>query len=148
MTQDLVPGSRFNLYRESDTTPGTYEFVAEGVTLKFGRTNTFDDATVADTATPTNRPQRKSVKKLTTWSLNFSGKADPVRYAKLERDFEAEDPHNYRVAFDMAAAKGGRSYTGLVHFETLELDKNEQGVVTFSSQTRGEGAYVTQAAAA
>lgn len=146
-TQDLLPGNRFRLYRESDATPGTFEYVGIGVTVTFHRATTYEDATVADLAVPTAIPTRKSVKKSTSWSMNFSGKVDAALFTKLEGDEGAETAHKYQIAIDLTAANGGRTYTGPLFYETLEMAKNDNGLVTFTAQCRGDGPYVKAAVA-
>lgn len=142
---DLLPGNRFRLYRESDTVAGTYEFVCVATTITFNRTNSFEDTTVSDCDDPTAIPNRKSVKTSTAWNLNFSGNSDIKRIEKIEADYEAEGTHNYQLLLDKPAADGGRTYTGAVFVETFELAKQNNGLVTFSAQMRGDGALTREA---
>jgi hypothetical protein len=143
----LLPGNRFRLYRESDVTPGQFVFVCVATTITFNRTNSFEDTTVADCDNPLATPNRKSVKTSTAWNLNFSGNSDIVRIAGIEADFEAEGTHNYQMLLDKPAVDGGRTYTGAVFVETFELAKQNNGLVSFSAQMRGDGALVKAAVA-
>jgi hypothetical protein len=140
---DLLPGNRFRLYRESDSTPGQFEFVCVATTITFNRTNNFEDTTVADCDDPLAIPTRKSVKQSTAWNLNFSGNSDIKRIEGIEADYNAEGTHRYQLLLDKPAADGGRTYTGAVHVETFELAKTNNGLVTFSAQMRGDGALTT-----
>lgn len=140
---DLLPGNRFRLYRESDATPGQFEFVCVATTITFNRTNNLEDTTASPCDDPTALPDRKSVKVSRAWNLNFSGKSDIKRIVGVEADFNAEGTHRYQLLMDKLAADSGRTYTGAVHFETLEVAKSDNGMVTFSAQARGDGALTT-----
>lgn len=137
----LLPGNRFRLLREG-ATPGQYVFVCIANTVSFGRTKGFEDTTIPDCDTPTAIPNRKSVVSSRSWDISFSGTVDPVRFSNIEADFEAEAAHNYQLIFDRPLAGGGRTYTGPIHFESLNVSKTNNGLVNFTATARGDGAYV------
>lgn len=145
-TPDILPGTRFRLYRENNSTPGQYDFVCIAVTLTFNRTADYEDVTLPDCDDPTALPWRASAKRARMWSVNFSGSADVVRLALIEGDFDDDDPHNYQLLMDPSSGTG-RTYTGPLHIETLEIGKNNNGIVSFSAQARGDGAYTAADAA-
>lgn len=143
---DLVPGNRFRLYRESDTTPGTYDYVGLATTVGFTRSSEYEDATAPSLSDPLATPRRRSSRKSRSWDLSFSGRVDAKVFEKVELDEAGTDPHNYRITVDKSAAAGGKTYTGPIFFETLEVGTQERGFVTFSAKCRGDGAYTMVAA--
>lgn len=145
---DLTPGNRFQLFRESDTTPGTFEFVGLGTTVSFTRASAFEDATAPDLTNPLAPLWQESSRKSRSWGLDFSGRTDAKAFEKIEADEAADGPHNYQIKVDKTAAKGGKTYTGPVFFDSLDLGKSENGFVTFTSKCRGNGPYTTTPAAA
>jgi Phage tail tube protein len=144
--QDILPGNRFRLYRKNSG--GTFDFVCLATALTFTRTAETADATTVDCDNPTAVPNTRFVKTRRGWTLNFSGKSDPKKLELIETDYEAEDSHEYQILVDRTAARGGKTYTGKLHITSLELGRPENGMVTFSCQCTGDGAYTTAAAAA
>lgn len=145
--QDLLPGNRFRLYRKAagDT---DFKFVCLATTITFTRTANMESAVVADCDNPTGIPHERSYKSYLSWAINFSGKTDPLRLQAIETDYEAEDPSQYQLVADRAAAKGGQTYTGNMHIAQLELGRPENGLITFSAQGRGDGVLDREQAAA
>jgi len=146
-TQDIVPGKRFRLYRESDETPGEFEFLCMGTTVGFSRKRDFEDATFPDCDDPDAEEERKSTPRGRSWDFKFSGKVDAVRLAKIEADYDSGGTRKYQLLMDLAAAKGGRTYTGEAWVETLDVNKADNGWVSFDASLRGDGALVTAAVA-
>lgn len=140
---DLLPGNRFRLLREG-AVAGTYVFVCLATTITFNRTSQFEDTTVNDCDAPLSIPTRKSMVQSTAWNLNFSGAVDAKRLAVIEADVGVETPHSYQLIMDKAAADGGRTYTGDIFIETLEIAKQDNGLVRFTAQARGNGALVVE----
>lgn len=140
-TPTLLPGNRFRLYRESGT-PGTYTFVCIATTVTLTMSSDFEDATVPDCDTPTAIPTRKSIRRQRAWSLNFSGIVDADRFTDLRTDAEAEAAHSYQILVDKALADGGGTWTGDLFIESLEISKQDNGLVRFTAQARGDGALV------
>lgn len=138
-------GSRFQLIRKVGVTP---KFLATCTTVTFTRTNELERATVYDRNAPTAVPNSRSVKKERSWRLNFSGLADLEDLKLLEDDFDNEDSVPYQLKFDRPLAAGGGSYDGLVHYESLEIGKQENGLVKFSAQCMGDGDILWTDAAA
>jgi hypothetical protein len=143
----LVAGNRFQLWRETET-PGTFEFVALGTTVGFTRSSDFEDATAPDLTDPLAPLWRESSRKSRSWDLSFSGRSDAKAFEKIEADEAADAPRNYQIKVDHTAAAGGKTYTGPIYFESLELAKSENGFVTYTAKCRGDGAYTTTAASA
>ena len=141
-TPNLIPGSKFRLLRESDTTPGTFEFVCLATTVSFERGKEFDDATVPDCDNPDAVPFRKSMVKSRSWDVSFSGRSDAKRLEKIEADHESDAPRKYQILVALSGADGGKTYTGPAHVGPVTIAKNDNGIVTFSSSLRGDGAYV------
>ncbi|MGL3208689.1 hypothetical protein [Bradyrhizobium sp. BR 1433] len=131
-----LSGNRFNLYRIVNNNP---VFVCAAVNLGLTETKQFDDATMPDCDNPTAIPTRKSVVKSKEWSLNFGGKAVMKHYTDLKTDKDSEAPVPYRIVANPIDNQGGGRWDGLLHFESLELTKNDNGIVTFTCQCRGDG---------
>ncbi len=144
---ELLPGNRFRLYRET-ATPGTFAYVGLATTLSFTRTNSFEDATAPDLTDPFVTPARESALRSTMWDLSFSGRVDAKAFMDIETDAADVIPHRYRIMVDRTAPEGGKTYTGLIWFEKIELASQERGFTTFTATCRGEGDYVMAAASA
>lgn len=138
-SHDLIPGSKFRLLRESDTTPGTYEFICIATTTSFERGKEFEDATVPDCDAPDVAPDRRSVVKSRSWDVTFSGRADAARLVKIETDYESDATHKYQILIALTSGAGGRTYTGSAYMGPVTLGKSDNGMVTFSSSLRGDG---------
>lgn len=143
---DLVAGNLFRLYRETDT-PGTYEFVCLAQTVRLTRTNEYEDATVPECDAPTSIPNRKSTLRSRAWGLSFSGSSDAKRLEKVETDFATQVGRKYQILVDKTALLGGKTYTGTVLFESLEIGKTNNGIVSFTATVRGEDALTIAAVA-
>lgn len=144
---DLVPGNRFRLYRESDLSPGSFYYVGLATTVGFTRSSDYEDATAPSLSDVLATPNRRSSRKSRAWDLSFSGRVDAASFGDIEHDEAADDPHAYQIKVDKSADAGGKTYTGPIFFETLEIGTQERGFVTFSAKCRGDGAFVTAGAA-
>ncbi|KQP34303.1 hypothetical protein ASF27_01710 [Methylobacterium sp. Leaf102] len=139
---NLLPGTRFRVLRGNGATPEVFAFVciAQSKTITF--TNEFEDATVADCEDPLKVPARKSVLRSTAWGGRIAGIVDAKRYAVLEADRKKEAPTNYQFLLDRSAAEGGGTFTGPIFTETLEISSQNNGLVNFTMQFRGDGEVV------
>jgi hypothetical protein len=135
-TDQPLSGNRFNLYRIVNNAP---VFVCTAVNVTFTQTKTFDDATIPDCSNPIAIPTRKSVVKEKTWAMNFGGKAVMAHYTELQSDFDSEGAVPYRIVATPIDNNGGGRWDGNLHLESLELGKNDNGIVTFTCQARGDG---------
>lgn len=144
---DLLAGNRFRVLRSAGGTPETFTFLCIAQTKTLTQTNTFEDATVPDCDTPLAIPNRKSILTSRGWSGRLAGVADAKRFQDLQADANAETPHRYQFLIDKTAAQGGGTYTGAVFFESLELTSQNNGLVNFTAQFRGDDALVWAAAA-
>lgn len=145
---DLLGGNRFRAYRSLGGNPETFAFICIAQTKGLTRTNTFEDATVADCDAPLNIPARKSILASTGWSARLAGVVDAKRYRDLENDSLNEAPKRYQFLLDKPAAQGGGTYTGAVFYESLEITSQNNGLVNFTAQLRGDDALVWAAASA
>lgn len=145
---DLVAGNRFRLYRQNDTTPANYDYMAVATTVSFTRQNNFEEGFAPDATDPFKTPVRKRITRSYQWDLTFSGQIDAKLLEKIEADADSGDAHSYRITTDMALAKGGKTYTGLITFDTLEIGTQNRGFVTFSAKCGGDGFFTTTPAAA
>jgi hypothetical protein len=137
-TPNILPGTRFRLYRSNGDSPETFTFVCIGTTINLSQKNDFEDATLPDCDNPTATPRRKSIKRSSSWYLSFSGSADAARYAQLRADYASEVAVRYQILLDPLAGDGGGTHEGGVWFENLELAKNNNGIVTYAVTARGE----------
>jgi hypothetical protein len=129
--------------RESDTTPGTYEFLCLATTIGFNRAKEFEDASTPDCDDPDAMIERRSIARMRSWGIKISGKLDAKRLEKLEADFNATVAKRYQLTTALTAAKGGKTYTGTAHLETLDINRAESALTTFEAALRGEGALTT-----
>lgn len=139
---DLLPGNRFRAYRGSGATA---EFVCLATSVTLTITNAFEDATVADCDGPTEIPTRKSIKSSTSWGGRFAGSiaADHLDDFRTDAANETAVPYEFRVDRNAAGGK----WAGNVHIENSEVAKNNNGIVSFTAQFRGDGALDWTAAA-
>lgn len=144
-TPDLIPGSKFRLYRENDTTPGTYDFVCIATTVSLERGKDFEDVMVPDCDAPDAVPLRKSVVRSRSWDVTFSGRTDAKKFEKIELDHNSDATHKYQIMVALTALQGGKTYTGAAHVGPLTIAKNDNGMVTFSGSLRGDGVLTTAA---
>ncbi|MGY2052959.1 phage tail tube protein [Methylobacterium sp. JK268] len=138
----LLPGNRFRAYRSAGGTPEVFNFVCIAQTIGVTRTNEFEDATVPDCDTPLSIPNRKSVLRSRAWSARISGIVDAKRFAAIRQDAESETPVRYQFMVDQTAANGGGTWTGAIFIESLEVTKNNNGMVNFTAQMRGDDVLV------
>lgn len=144
-TPDLLPGNRFRAYRMTGQTP---EFVCLATSITLTITNAFEDATVADCDAPLAIPTRKSIKSSTSWGGRFAGSIAADHLDDFRADVNSEDPVAYEFRVDRVAAAGGGAWAGDVHIESFEIAKNNNGIVSFTAQFRGDGALDWTAASA
>lgn len=144
--QDLLPNSKFRLYRKG---PGDedFKFVCLATTISFMRTASTEDVTVNNCDDPGALPYERTVKTTLSWSVDFSGKSDPLRIQGVEIDYEATDPSEYQIVADVPLAKGGQTYTGPMHITELTLTRPEKGAVAFTAKGKGDGQVVRAPAA-
>lgn len=136
MGDTLLSGNRFNLYR---MVTGTPQFVCMGQTVNLTETKEFDDATMPPCDDPTAIPSRRSIVKSKAWSLNFSGKAIMSHYADIKADFDSEAAVPYRIVANPVDGVGNGQWDGDIHIESLEIAKQDNSMVTFAAQARGDG---------
>lgn len=144
-TQDLVPGSKFRLLRENDTTPGTFDFMCLAATKTFSRGKDFEDATLPDCDSPDTVMVRRSTIRARSWDISFSGKVDAKRFEKLEADYNSDATKKYQLLTALTSAAGGKTYTGLAWMGPLEMTSSDGGMVAFTASLRGDGPLTTAA---
>lgn len=132
----LLPGNRFRAYR---LVGGSPKFVCLATAITLTQTNAFEDATVADCDDPLAIPDRKSVKTSKSWGGRFAGSMAADHLAEFQADNDAEDPVPYEFQVDRTALQGGGKWTGDIFVENFEVAKNNNGIVTFTVQFRGDG---------
>lgn len=132
----LLPGNRFRAYRIVGSTP---KFVCLATAITLTQTNTFEDATVADCDDPLAIPDRKSTKTSKSWGGRFAGSMAADHLAEFQADNDSDDPVPYEFRVDRTAAQGGGKWTGGIFVENFEVAKNNNGIVTFTAQFRGDG---------
>lgn len=134
-TPDLLPGNRFRAYRGIGAQA---EFVCLATSITLTITNAFEDATVADCDDPLKIPTRKSIKSSTSWGGRFAGSiaADHLADFRADVDSEVALPYTFKVDRNTA---GGGAWTGNVFIESFEIAKNNNGIVSFTAQFRGDG---------
>lgn len=137
-TPDLLGGNRFRVLRSAGGSPETFTFVCIAQSKTLTQTNSFEDATVPDCDTPLAIPNRKSILSSRGWGGRLAGVADAKRFQDLQADANSESPHRYQFLIDKPAAQGGGTYTGAVFFENLELTSQNNGLVNFTAQFRGD----------
>lgn len=144
-TQDIIPGSKFRLYRENDTTPGTYDFLCMATTISFSRGKDFDEVMVPDCDAPDSAMVRRGGVRSRSWDISFSGQADAKRLEKIEADFNADVTHKYQLLIALPSASGGKTHTGAAFMGPIEIATQNRGVATFSASLRGDGVLTTAA---
>ncbi|GEP12255.1 phage tail tube protein [Methylobacterium gnaphalii] len=135
----LLPGNRFRAYRATGQTP---EFVCLATSITLTITNAYEDATVADCDNPLETPWRKSVKSSSSWGGRFSGSIAADHLDDFRADVSSEDAVPYQFQVDRNAAGGGGKWAGNVFYENFEITKNNNGIVSFTAQLRGDGPLV------
>lgn len=135
-TPTLLPGNRFRAYRGIGSSA---KFVCLATSITLTITNAFEDATVADCDNPLEIPSRQSVKSSTSWGGRFAGSIAADHLDDFRADVESEAPVAYTFRIDRALAGGGGAWAGLVHIESFEIAKNNNGIVSFTAQFRGDG---------
>lgn len=125
-----------------------FDLICMASTKELMKTNEFDDATVIDCDNPDVTSTRRSIKKRKAWSMNISGTADGKGYATLDADCDAELPTTYQFEKALPAAQGGGIWQGDIWYENLSITSDENGIVKFKAQMRGDGALVFTAAQA
>ncbi|TDR94204.1 hypothetical protein [Enterovirga rhinocerotis] len=116
-----------------------WDLVCVASTKRLQKTNEFDDASVIDCDNPQAVPVRRSVKKMTAWTINISGTTGGSQMITLDADCDSETPITYRFVKVASLADGGGHWEGDVWFENLEFSTEENGIVKFTGQLRGEG---------
>ncbi|ACL56992.1 hypothetical protein [Methylobacterium nodulans] len=138
-TPNLLPGNRFRAYRGDGTAQQNWAFICLATSITLTLTNAFEDATVPDCDDPLAIPVRKSIMSSTAWGGRIAGQVDATRLAKLRADAGSQTPIPYRFLVDQTAANGGGAWIGNVFVENLEITKNNNGIVSFTCQFRGDG---------
>lgn len=141
-TPTLLPGNRFRAYRGDGATPPVWAFICLATSITLTLTNAYEDATVPDCDNPTAIPVRQSVLSSTSWGGRIAGQVDAFRLAKLRQDVASQTPIPYQFLVDRNLAGGGGTWTGNVFVENLEITKNNNGIVSFTCQFRGDGPLV------
>lgn len=143
----VLPGRKFNLYRESDATPGQFEFMCPAASQNFAQNKSYNDTTRSNCDTPTAIPEATREASIVTRTISFSGLIDLARLALLQADFDAAAGHRYQFKFEETGANGGGVYTGTVKFDTFTVGKDSpNGNVTFEAAGQFEGAVAWTAA--
>lgn len=135
---NVLPGSKFRLYRGNDATPQQFLFSCLVSTLTFRRNNEYEDVTVPDCDDPNKTPWRKSQQRSKSWDASVSGIVDVSRFSDLRDDAESDSPRNYQIMLGESGAGAG-TYTGPVWIENLEITKQDNGLVRFTANLRGDG---------
>ncbi|ACL62058.1 phage tail tube protein [Methylobacterium nodulans] len=132
-------GKDLRLLRKSSAADDNPTFLCTVTTKDLTKTWEYDYATVPDCDSPDALPARRSIKKMSAWSVNASGIADAKSYRELDAAAEADTPMFVRILVARPAAAGGGHWDGAVWFENLKIESQDMGVVKFSAQLRGEG---------
>lgn len=142
----LQRGVNFSLLLGDGGGTEVFTTVCIATTLGFNRAFEFDDVMMIDCANPQNIPVRTSIAKGQTWDITFSGRCDFARYKTLEAVFDGA-AHNWQIAKAGTGANGGGVYKGAAMLATLNEDKNDNGLVTFTATLKGQGllAYTANA---
>ena len=136
----LLPGNRFRLYRTNEATPEAFFFICIAQSLTLTITNEFEDATVADCDKPLSVPWRKSVVRARSWGGRVAGAMDANRFKPFRYDAAAEAAVRYQFLMDRSNPEGGGTWTGGIFIENLEITKQNNGMVNWTAQFRGEDA--------
>lgn len=129
----LLPGNRFRAYRGSGS-PLAYHFICLATSVALTLTNSYEDATVADCDDPTGIPDRKSVLTSRSWGGRIAGQTDEFR-----ADATSDEAVPYRFRIGPKDGVGAGAWPGRVFAENFEITKANNGIVTFTSQLRGDG---------
>ena len=128
----------FNLFGGDGATPTeVFSLICIATTLSLDEAIDTDDSLVIDCANPQNLAVRQSVAKSQTWDIAFSGKCDFARFTTLRTRFDGTE-RNYQVQKFGTGAKGGGIYQGAAILTSLKLDKNDNGMVSFSGALKGQ----------
>lgn len=139
----LQRGVNFRLLLGDGATPTeAFALVCLATTHKFSRALDTDDVMLQDCANPDNLPTRQSVPKGKTWDVSGSGRSDFAKFKALEAVFNAGLARNIQIAKMGTGANGGGVYLGAGLITSLEEDKNDNGLVTFSFAIKGQGELV------
>ncbi len=136
----LLPGNRFRAYRSAGGTPEIFQFICIAQSITLTMTNEFEDATVADCDAPLSVPNRKSVLRAKSWGGRVAGAMDAKRFADFRNDAGSETPVRYQFLMDRSNADGGGTWTGAIFIENLEITKQNNGMVNWTAQFRGDDA--------
>ncbi|PNG27004.1 phage tail tube protein [Methylocella silvestris] len=139
----LIPGYKYTLARGDGASPENFIFLCTVTTRGLDMTNNFDDAELQDCDSISALPVRVSTPKSKNWSISFSGKADASRFQSLYQDQVQIQKNNYQLGINLSGAQGGGNWQGQAYPETLKVESNENGLVTFSGTLRGQGDYPT-----
>jgi hypothetical protein len=142
---DILPGSKFRILRGNGGTPEAFAFVCLATTKTFRRTNDFEDVSLPDCDDPDATPWRKSKPRAKSWDLSMSGVVDVARFANIRADADADEPRNYQVMLG-TEGEGAGTYTGLIWFDNLEITSQDNGIVRFTANMRGDDELVWEAA--
>lgn len=134
----LLPGNRFRAYRGAGS-PLAYGFVCLGTSVTLTLTNTFEDATVADCDNPTEIPNRQSTVQSRSWGGRIAGTVAADHLDDLRADAASETSIPYAFVIDPKSGPGTGNWKGNVFVESLEITKNNNGLVSFTLQYRGDG---------
>lgn len=135
----LLPGNRFRAYRSSTGITGPWSFICLGQSITLTITNTYEDATVADCDDPVGIPDRKSVLSSRSWGGRVAGQVAADHLPELRADAASETPVPYQFRVDPKDGVEAGNWTGLVFIESLEITKSNNGIVSFTTQFRGDG---------
>lgn len=132
-------GKDLRVMRKTSPTDPAPTFMCTVTTKSLTETVEYEDATIPDCENPDAVPARRSVPKMTAWSLIASGIADAKSYKQLRADSKAGVPLNVQILVARPAAEGGGHWDGAIWFENIQINSDSMGVVKFSAQMRGEG---------
>jgi predicted secreted protein len=132
-------GKDLRVMRKSSPTDANPSFLCTVTTKTLTETTEFDDATVPNCDEPGAVAARRSIPKMTAWSINASGIADAKSYKQLRADSKSGVPLDLQILVAKPAAAGGGHWDGAVFFENLQIQSDNMGVIKFSAQMRGEG---------
>lgn len=146
MTQPVTRrGTHLKVKRKNAS---TFDLICMATTKSLQKMNEFEDATVIDCDNPDVTPTRRSIKKSSSWSIGISGTSDSVGYNVLDADCDSEAAVSYQFVNDLPLAQGGCTWEGKVWYENLEITTEENGIVKFKGQLRGDGPLVRTPASA
>jgi len=137
---NLSRGTQLQILLGDGATPTeNFTQLITATTQKFSRSIETEKHGEIDANAPTNLPGRFSVAKMQSSDLSIAGRCDFKTFETLESWLDG-NPHNVKVSRLGTGANGGGVHPIPVVLTKLDLDKADNGTVTFSAAFDGQGA--------